>query len=109
MIERMSEVPQDAKRLAVSEVLTHLAESAKALEANGSAFKCVAILLVDQHEGWAGAVGGEENFDLGKLLLTARDSIVSGGSGFTVFYKREGEPAASNEPMNGHDASDSAH
>ena len=105
-IEELKEVPPNAVMLPVSEMLAHIAETAKQLEATGNGFKCVAIMVVDQKEGWAGMIGGENNFDLNKLLLTARDDLVRGGQGFTVFYKAP-QPAAANEPeqpINGHDA-----
>jgi len=90
--------------LPVSEMLAHLAETSKALESKGGGFKCCAIILVDQNEAWAGAVGGQETIDLAKLLQTARDSIVAKENAFTVFYKHEAAPHGESVPINGHNA-----
>lgn len=73
--------------LPIAEMLTHLATLAKQREEEGQAFKCVAILMVDQNDTWAGAVGGVGASELQKLLLTARDSLVRGEDSFMVYIK----------------------
>jgi len=94
--------------LPISEMLAHLSNVAKQHEADGKPYKCVALMFVDQDESWAGAVGGEARFDLAKLLLTARDDLVRGGDGFTVFYKPD-DAANDAVTLNGHDSSKDAH
>jgi hypothetical protein len=73
--------------LPISQMLTHLATLAKQREDAGQAFKCVSILMVDQDDTWAGAVGGVGANELQKLLLTARDSLVRGEDSFMVYVK----------------------
>jgi hypothetical protein len=73
--------------LPISEMLTHVAELAKAREKAGQEFKCVALIMVDQDGSWAGAVGGDAATDLATLLQTVRDDCVRGGQGISIFVR----------------------
>jgi len=86
-------VDTHVEMLPISEMLTHLAALAKQREVEGKSFKCVSILMVDQDDTWAGAVGGVGANELQKLLLTARDSLVRGEDSFMVYIKTT-EPVA---------------
>lgn len=90
--------------LPVSEVLSHIAQVTSTAKENGREFQCVAIMLVDADGKWAGVVGGVGQGDLSKLLLTARDSVVRGDNGFTVFSRQVEAPS-----VNGHDRRGDGH
>lgn len=81
---------QKPVKLPISEMLTHVANLAKAREEAGQDFKCVSLIMVDEDGSWASAVGGDASVDnLAQLLQVVRDDCVRGGKGISVFIKQE--------------------
>lgn len=78
---------------AVVDTLSNIIASVNATEIKPTA--CV-VLMLDEKLNWAGAVSGLALDELAKVLLTARDDAIRGGSGFTVVVNKA--PEAANEP-----------